>query len=125
VLDVIDIQHGATSYRARLFYAVKPGAKQVPFQSAAAVMPIPAESGFQRRNAGWSGLASGSMWMGKNTPPEKNTPESGCETKAGDYRSPAGCRFWILNEISASRVAPLNTAPCLRRWHDTCRWASA
>jgi hypothetical protein len=40
--------------------------------------------------------------MGKNTPPGKNTPESGCETKAGVHLSPAGCRFWILNEINAS-----------------------
>jgi hypothetical protein len=71
----------------------------VPFQSIAAVMPIPAASGFQRRCAGWNGLYSGSVWMGKNTPPGKNTPESGCETKAGAHLSPAACLFWILNEI--------------------------
>jgi len=77
VLDVIDIQHGATSCRARLSYAANPGAKQVPFQSVAEAMPIPAGPGFQRRSAGWNGLSSGSVWMGKNTPPGKNTPESG------------------------------------------------
>jgi len=88
---------GATSCRARLFYAANPGAKQVPFQSNAAVMPIPAGSGFHRRNAGWKGLSSGPVRMGKNTPPGKNTPESGCETKAGAHLSLAACLFRILN----------------------------
>jgi hypothetical protein len=59
--------------------------------------------------------------VGQNTPPGKNTPESGCETKAGAHRSPAGCRFWILNEINASRAAPLNTTLCFPRWHNTCK----
>jgi len=82
----------------------------VLFQSVAAVMPIPAGSGFQHRCAGWHGLSSGSAGVGQNTPPGKNTPESACETKAGAHRSPAGCRFWILNKINASRAAPLDTA---------------
>jgi hypothetical protein len=121
VLDVIDIQHGATSYRARLFYAANPGAKQVPFQSVAAAMPIPAGPGFQGRSAGWNGLSSDSVRMRKNTPPRKNTPESGCETKAGAHHSPAECGYWIFNEFSISCVAPLDTTPCLQRWHNTCK----
>jgi hypothetical protein len=105
VLDVIDIQYGETSYRARLFYAANPGAKQVPFQSVAAVMPIPAGSGSQRRNAGWNELSSGSVRMGKNTPPRKNTPESGCETKPGAHRSPAGTFFGSSIKSGSSHCA--------------------